>query len=800
MLLCPATLAPPNHASHELLRTQVGPCSALAAEAVPLLFDAIHAAGAGPASTSRGSGALRSSYQAWCSRFGRVVGVASHRLERVVAGWSGRHGRAYQDDVPAWLFAVHTWLGVALRMPAVFALPAAARLLTDTRTPLADRVGAFESGEVFAAAGVANLHSGILGWYARDAVLSEIAPAWQEALHTAANGAAAAADSVPPDQVGPAWSGDDFRTVYEGLVPQDLRHALGEIYTPDAYVRRALDLLDWHVEESLLDPTCGMGAFLIEAVRRRLRSQGRPTMPGSAARLLNGLAGFDINPLAVLAARTALTLRLAPLFDEGAPATLPVYVADAILVAAPGSELPLDTGPEQEGLSSARRLSRVRCIAGNPPWVRWSQLPPEYASEIQPYCASLNVFSGDRYVGGIEPDMSAVLTHLSASRWLEPGGRLAFYLPAALFSTESGEGFRRMAGPDGAPIAGFEQVEDLRGLRPFEGVSAPPALALLRGGTATSYPVSWRVVGPGATTELQARPIPGTRHGPWLRGTPADHELWGSLFDAARQADYRARKGVTTDCNGVFFVRTLERKPGLVLIENDPCLGRKEGIEHTRAWVEERHVFPLLRGRGLSAFRAVVEPSRCILLPQRGMHGDPDLRVSAPLTWEFFQRFEELLRGRGSYRRYQRGKPFWSTWSTGTYTFSPWKVLWKEMSGTRFCAAAAGPIASDHLSPRAVVPDHKLYFVPVDDEKEAHYLGGILNAPTIARAVSAYAAQLSLGVSVMQSLRVPRYDPHDKDHAGLAELSRRMAADAGARASLVDRLDEVAVSIVRGAR
>jgi len=50
------------------------------------------------------------------------------------------------------------------------------------------------------------------------------------------------------------------------------------------------------------------------------------------------------------------------------------------------------------------------------------------------------------------------------------------------------------------------------------------------------------------------------------------------------------------------------------------------------------------------------------------------------------------------------------------------------------------PVLLSTLRGEVVVPDLKLYFIPVNSVPEATYLTGFLYAPIITRAVSAYAA------------------------------------------------------------
>ena len=146
---------------------------------------------------------------------------------------------------------------------------------------------------------------------------------------------------------------------------------------------------------------------------------------------------------------------------------------------------------------AAGAIPRVNYIAGNPPWVKWSHLPPAYAAFIKPLCLAMNVFSQDRYVGGIESDISTVITFQAIMKWLVPHGKLGFFITATVFSNESSQGFRRFARHDGTPIARILCVEDYKALAPFDGVTNHPALLIVEAGAVTHYPVPYRIWFPG---------------------------------------------------------------------------------------------------------------------------------------------------------------------------------------------------------------------------------------------------------------------------------------------------------------
>lgn len=296
---------------------------------------------------------------------------------------------------------------------------------------------------------------------------------------------------------------------------------------------------------------------------------------------------------------------------------------------------------------------------------------------------------------------------------------------------------------------------------------------------------------------LIAAPVPGTDAGPWLKGTAAQHEVWKHIFGSQVPA-YSARKGVTTDANGVFFVKaTPTSGDRLISIENDPTLGRRRLPTVSRV-VESEFVYPLLRGKGVSAFSAVPDPVFSLVMPQRGKYGVDDLPVVGKRLHQWLRNFEVVLKERSSFKRFQAraGAAWWSLWSTGPYTFSPFKVAWREMSGGRFAAAYVGSVDHPVLGRKLVIPDHKLYFVPCDTEEEAAYLTGFLNAPVISGAVSAYASQLSLGASVVEYLLVPKYDAANDTCRQLAKLAIDITAAGGATTEDLAELDELAARIV----
>jgi len=853
----------------QLLQALAGPDSEHGAELIPELYDSIRHAEADSATTK-----TKMLFTEWRRLFSQVVGFQPDHMKKLLARQEISHDQPYQENPAAYLFALNTYIAIIAKVVAAAALPSASQDVLDAAVPIEDRLYAIESGDLFEHAGILNMLSGdFFSWYLDDAHWARFKPALAALLSRLA------AVDFTVTRKHADTTRDLFKGIYERFIPREIRHALGEFYTPDWLAEHGMDLLGWNVDSPLTDPACGSGTFLLEAIRRR-----RKLYPGAGAKeLLRGIHGIDLNPLAVLAAKGSLAVFLSPHLNPQDPIRLPVYLADAIHPASvdlfsnfsyvlrtelgpkefavpkrliehesffkvfssirslidadlPGVKISQAVRPDlaaagldasdagvvdatignlatlhQQGWNgiwcsiladrfAAGAIAPSAYVCGNPPWVKWSNLPAEYAQSMRQRCRDLGVFSADSWVGGIEADISTVVTFQAIKHYLAPMGRLGFFLPGSVFTTESSAGFRAFSINGGQLLCRVLLVEDYQDIRPFDGVSNHPTFLVLERDAAMAFPVPYRMWTLAGSSEAKVRkfscaahfkatatcidelaiPVPGgSGSRPWLVGSAEAQEIFRRVFAGSAGPEYKARKGVTTDRNGIFWVHEMgDAGPGLVEVRNAAGIGKTKGIPEIKAAVESEHLFPLLRGRGVLPFSAVPDEDLRIVVPQRGMHGDPDLPVNSPKTFKFLNRFRTHLEQRSSLKRFQKDKPFYSLWSTGEYTFSPFKVLWREM-GQTFAAAYASSAPMGSGEGKVVIPDHKLYFIPVDTESEAAYLTAFLNAPVIAGAVSAYAAQLSLGASVAEYLRIPLFNASDTRMQSMAEVAMHVTARGG---------------------
>jgi len=253
-------------------------------------------------------------------------------------------------DAARALFALQSYFAVVTKLIALLALSLfvegvelrLGELKDLSDEELRDRLQALERGDPFREKNLANaLEPDVFGWYL-DGWTSDVRVGVREVLRRLA-------DYDPKTlEVSPEDARDLLKDLYQGLLPRPVRHALGQYFTPDWLAERLLEEVGYEGQPSrrLVDPSCGTGTFLVLSINRlkeAMRKKRKPEEEVLAA-ILDRIVGFDIDPLAVVAARTNYLLALGSLLRAlPGPVDVPVYLADSIVGPVEGQSL-LDAG------------------------------------------------------------------------------------------------------------------------------------------------------------------------------------------------------------------------------------------------------------------------------------------------------------------------------------------------------------------------------------------------------------------------------------------------------------------------
>jgi Eco57I restriction-modification methylase len=258
-------------------------------------------------------------------------------------------------------------------------------------------------------------------------------------------------------------------------------------------------------------------------------------------------------------------------------------------------------------------------IVGNPPWINWENLPPEYRD------ISAGIWEHYGLIGDIpiprrqasnysKTDVAILMTYVAADKYAKEGALLGLVLPRTIFQSElGGWHFRRFELPDGSGLA-VNSVDDIDRLRPFSGQATNMScVAAFRYAAQTiSYPVPWNrweparridphtpysVVLQAATiTPLQAQPIDiEQRQSPWVVGDREGLRLLRTVTIPTVYAGL-AREGINTrGANGIFFV-DVSLQGGQIFVTNRRYDGRNGEVDEITQAIERDYLYPLLRG------------------------------------------------------------------------------------------------------------------------------------------------------------------------------------------------------------
>lgn len=307
-------------------------------------------------------------FNQWKILFGEVCGYDVENLSDKLKKLAEFYAVPGKPQPTPLLFAVHTYYAILIKLLAAeivsFFNPWMPRqverlLNATTRAKLKRELEELEQGGIFHQMGITNFLEGdLFSWY-----LAE----WTEATENVVRRMITKLDEYNPGTFSedPVQSRDLLKKLYQQLFPKSVRHDLGEYYTPDWLAEHVLNELGYEgdPDKRILDPACGSGTFLVLAISRirRWYEQNREKCAYDEGDLLRkilaNVVGFDLNPLAVMAARTNYLVAIKDLVRHVGGVEIPVYLCDSIMTPAEYGDL----------FTGAGNVAKVPCSAMKPP-------------------------------------------------------------------------------------------------------------------------------------------------------------------------------------------------------------------------------------------------------------------------------------------------------------------------------------------------------------------------------------------------------------------------------------------------
>lgn len=649
-----------------------------------------------------------------------------------------------------------------------------------------------------------------------------------------------------------SFRSDSLKHIYETVIPKEIRHALGEYYTPDwlatCTIKNALSASkEKAMNLRFIDPTCGAGTFLTRVMRM------------IQAESLNGVidppmvAGFDINSLAVLTAKANYLATIIDQISSYSKFVIPIYHYDIINTPIlEGENLIIDTNCDLIGeipncicekvvhqklpfcaddflqlicqhedctalykdilqhdsinqkIIANILLNRIFAfyeqkadiVVGNPPWVNWEYLPQKYKAKSQHLWPEYGLFDAKgRDLSFSKEDISILVTYIVIDRFLNENGYLSFVLRQAMFkSAQNGVGFRRFKLEKGNTDFRVLQVDDLCGVKPFEGINSRSALVLIRKNEKHTFPVPYNcwtrrkhflkaTREPDATADSimafveveNMIAFPADKNDPssiWINSP----ERITSVIDTLLGSNpYKARTGVFTGgANAVYWMNIVERTGETVRIRNIVERAKRK-VKAVTAEIEPDFVYPLVQGSDISQWN--VSTKSYILCPHTAetkMYPVPEsvLSTVAPKTLNYLTGFRDDLDARKGFAGWEKeiqSQHFYSILRIGEYTFSKYKVAWRYIAQS-FITAVITSAEDSFVGNKLYIPNEKIMYVGTDCKDEAYYLCGVLSSSPVSYCVKCYMNPTSISAHVLDKLYIPAYDSTNTLHQRIATI------------------------------
>ena len=458
----------------------------------------------------------------------------------------------------------------------------------------------------------------------------------------------------------------------------------GDVPTAPEVVRYMLDLIGYNADKDLsntiiLEPSCGEGEFIVEIARRLMESARQFGFDAQAA-FVNCVYGYDIVEKKIQRCRQRLS-------DLGLdPSDSHIFIGDFL----------------------SARVPEVDLVIGNPPYVRYENIPAEQLDYIKRTFPTFH-YRADLYIPFFEKTL----------RLLKPGSKHCFICANRWLKNEYGRKLRRLV----ARCFRLETIINLERADAFqEDVLAYPAITLISNNTSSptfGYAEVERVA------ELTCL-IPSERT------TPSDDD-WTSAFMSAdhiqlytiEELGFKIGIGVATGADSIFISSELPK-----LVESElllPALNAKDLRGDTMSWHQEYLLNPYTPSGELISLSHYPQAARYLESHKERLAERHVAQKNTSKWYKTIDRINPRLRTEA-------------------------KILLPDMSGNRYIFVDEGQF----------YPLHNLYYVTGHNVRKLKILSAILMSDIIRQQIGSITNNMNGGFPRWQSqylrkLKVPDF-------------------------------------------
>lgn len=448
-------------------------------------------------------------------------------------------------------------------------------------------------------------------------------------------------------------------------------------------------------------------------------------------------------------------------------------------------------------------LGKFDLIVGNPPWIDWKNLPAGYRERVKGLCVGRNLFSGDGITGGINLNVCALVSNVSAQNWLSKKGVLAFLMPQSLIFQQTYEGFREFRLDKGNLY--LQRISDwTKSGHPFKPVQQK-FLSYFFSSNKVDYDngIDSKHYKKNNRQNLD-KYIHCAEFSQVAHLFDVENKIIGhagstnSIFSYAEnleelkkykkvsgESTYKGREGVEFYPQELFLLEidnSIKKAPkGKVFVKNFQNSKSKYKIPQQTTLLETKFLHPLVKGVDITRFH-LKESKYLVPFPYDDKNTRSPIEIKrltkeSPLLAKYFNKFKKTIESQTDYNAKiigaKHNSEFYALARVGAYSFAEHYVAFRDNTKWVSCVVSKqttpwGEEKRAQFQNHAVsiCQDNKGRFITLE---EAHFICAVLNAPITEKYV--INSSDSRTFKIRPQVNIPEYDSGNSIHKELSELS-----------------------------
>ena len=444
-------------------------------------------------------------------------------------------------------------------------------------------------------------------------------------------------------------------------------------------------------------------------------------------------------------------------------------------------------------------IDKVDVIAGNPPWVAWSNLPEKYRDKLKVSCKDTGIFSNDKNTGGVTLDICALIAMKCLEKYADDNGKLCFLMPQSITHNKSFEGFRNLKAGDKKFY--FEKITEwTEADRPFDAVNHSFCCFVIgckeqnytegipyisyknKRGTKLNDPLAEfsQVKELLETTEQTAFVLDSSMNNAFTISSQQAKDLKGIL--GKNEYVFRKGLGLVATVHKLVYVEDDPKDPNIALFHNYTKENNRKKVSEQLIPLEKAYVRPLVESPCLEAWHNEWD-NQYVTFPYEDGDKTPlgynELKNRAPKLAKYLLDNKATLESGSEYnKRIQNTGSWYSIIRTGDYMFNDCFAATKDNS--RAFASPFRAVVShwgEKMTP--VFDGHITYITTRSDggkitPEEMYYLVGIINCPLVISYAENTTSSRSRGIKTYDNVNIPLYDSNNPTHQEISRLAKEL--------------------------